>query len=409
MFQRVGGSAFRKDLTNTIKLCEALNFPQHQFKSIHVAGTNGKGSSSHMLASVLQHAGYKTGLYTSPHLKDFSERIRLNGKPVEPSFVVDFVQRMKPYIEELAPSFFEITVAMAFEYFAQHQVDIAVIEVGMGGRLDSTNVILPEVSLITNISMDHSQWLGDTLEKIATEKAGIIKQFVPVVISERQPGVDKVFAQKAQENRSVLYFASDNVRLTQVNRHYELKLESGKVLKIQPDLHGDYQKQNMYGVLHTLNVLGQRGFMIKDQDIEAGLANVVEKTGLKGRWQVLNKIPKVICDVGHNESGVARNVAQLDKEIYDRLIMIWGVVRDKDISKILELLPKKADYFFCEADIPRAMPAEKLALEAQKKGLKGEAMRDVNEALAKALKSASGKDLIFIGGSTFVVAELDDL
>lgn len=409
MFQRVGASAFRKDLTNTIKLCKALNFPQHQFKSIHVAGTNGKGSSSHMLAAVLQYAGYKTGLYTSPHLKNFSERIRINGEPVEPQFVVDFVKKIRPHIEKLAPSFFEITVAMAFDYFAHHQVDIAVIEVGMGGRLDSTNVILPEVSLITNISMDHSQWLGDTMEKIAGEKAGIIKEFIPVVISERQPRIDQVFEQKALENQSTLYFASEDIVLSEIDDLYQLQLGTGQVLRIEPDLTGNYQKSNVCGVLRTLDILGDRGFIIKDQHIEDGLANVVETTGLKGRWQVLNEAPKVICDVGHNEAGVVENMTQLEQQIYDRLIIIWGVVKDKDLSKILELLPKTAIYFFCEASIPRAMPAEELALEARIMGLKGEVVHDVNEALRLAIKSASERDLIFIGGSTFVVAELDSL
>ncbi len=409
MFQRVGDSAFRKDLTNTIKLCKALNFPQHQFKSIHVAGTNGKGSSSHMLAAVLQYAGYKTGLYTSPHLKNFSERIRINGEPVEPQFVVDFVKKIRPHIEKLAPSFFEITVAMAFDYFAHHQVDIAVIEVGMGGRLDSTNVILPEVSLITNISMDHSQWLGDTMEKIAGEKAGIIKEFIPVVISERQPGIDQVFEKKALENQSALYFASEDIVLSEIDGLYQLQLGTGKVLRIETDLKGNYQQSNVCGVLRTLDILGDRGFVIKDQHIEDGLANVVETTGLKGRWQVLNEAPKVICDVGHNEAGVVENMTQLEQQVYDRLIIIWGVVKDKDLSKILELLPKTAIYFFCEASIPRAMPAEELALEARIMGLKGEVVHDVNEALRLAIKSASERDLIFIGGSTFVVAELDSL
>ncbi|MEM6522418.1 MAG: folylpolyglutamate synthase/dihydrofolate synthase family protein [Bacteroidota bacterium] len=409
MFQRVGDSAFRKDLTNTIKLCEKLDFPHHQFKSVHVAGTNGKGSSSHMLASVLQHAGYKTGLYTSPHLKDFSERIRIDGEPVEPTFVVDFVEKVRPQINELVPSFFEITVAMAFDYFAYHKVDIAVIEVGMGGRLDSTNVILPEVSLITNISMDHSQWLGDTLEKIAAEKAGIIKDNIPVVIGERQPEIKDVFLKKAKECQSDIYFAEEEFDLNLSLDRNEVYCNGELKFIITPDLKGAYQKRNLPGVLKTLHILKDRGFGIKEEHTEIGLANVITSTGLKGRWQVLNESPKVICDVGHNEAGVAANISQLDKLEYDKLIIIWGVVKDKDISKILNLLPKSAEYIFCEASIPRAMRAEELAIEANKNGLKGKVVHDVNDALDQAILLASEKDLIFIGGSTFVVAELDNL
>ncbi|MEM9859257.1 MAG: folylpolyglutamate synthase/dihydrofolate synthase family protein [Bacteroidota bacterium] len=409
MFQRVGNSAFKKDLTNTIKLCEALNFPQHQFKSIHVAGTNGKGSSSHMLASVLQQAGYKTGLYTSPHLKDFSERIRINGDSVDPSFVVDFVERIKPFIDKLAPSFFEITVAMAFDYFAHHQVDIAVVEVGMGGRLDSTNVILPEVSLITNISMDHAQWLGDTLEKIAGEKAGIIKDHVPVVISEKQPEVVEVFVKKALEHQSEIYFAEEEFDLNLSPDSHEVYQNGELLMVVNPDLKGYYQKRNIPGVLKTLDVLKGRGFTITENNVLTGLENVISNTGLNGRWQVMSENPKIICDVGHNEAGVSQIITQLSKEEFDHLFIVWGMVKDKESQKVLELLPKSATYLFCQPSIPRAMSAEQLAKEAYPIGLKGHIVPNVNEAVSSAKDLALPKDMIFIGGSTFVVAELENL
>ncbi len=409
MFQRVGNSAFKKDLTNTIKLCEALNFPQHRFKSIHVAGTNGKGSSSHMLASVLQQAGYKTGLYTSPHLKDFFERIRINGDSVDPSFVVDFVERIKPFIDKLAPSFFEITVAMAFDYFAHHQVDIAVVEVGMGGRLDSTNVILPEVSLVTNISMDHAQWLGDTLEKIAGEKAGIIKDHIPVVISERQPEVAEVFVKKALEHQSEIYFAEEEFDLNLSPDSHEVYQNGELLMVIKPDLKGYYQKHNIPGVLKTLDVLKGRGFTITENNVLTGLEHVMSNTGLKGRWQVLSENPKIICDVGHNEAGVSQIIAQLGREEFDHLYIVWGMVKDKESQKVLELLPKSATYLFCQPSIPRAMSAAQLAKEAYPIGLKGHIVPKVNEAVRSAKDLALPNDMIFIGGSTFVVAELEGL
>lgn len=409
MYQRVGNAAFRKDLTNTIRLCEFLNLPQHQFKSIHVAGTNGKGSSSHMMASVLQHAGYKTGLYTSPHLKDFSERIKINGETIDQNFVVRFVNKIKPVIDEIQPSFFEITVAMAFDYFAYHQVDIAVIEVGMGGRLDSTNVILPEVSLITNISMDHSQWLGETLPEIAAEKAGIIKDHIPVVISEKQEDIKDVFIKKASEHASALRFASDDIQLAKEGEGFNALTQTGEILKLNPDLNGVYQKNNLAGVIRVLEILRTRSFLIPSEAIVDGIEAVSQTTGLKGRWQVLQTSPRVICDIGHNEAGVSLVVDQLSKESYNNLFIIWGMVEDKEVSKILKLLPNEASYTFCQASIPRAMPADTLLEEAAQCGLQGQVIADVNEALKSVIADASPTDLIFVGGSTFVVAELQGL
>ena len=409
MFQRVGSSAFTKDLTNTIALCEALGNPQHRFKSIHIAGTNGKGSSSHMLASVLQAAGYKTGLYTSPHLKEFTERIRINGQEIDQDFVVDFVERIKPQIDKIRPSFFEITVAMAFDYFVHQHVDVAVIEVGLGGRLDSTNIIMPVLSLITNISWDHMDLLGDTLEKIAAEKAGIIKSEVPVVISERQVEIENVFIQKANAERSPITFAIDQFQVTREanglytiyhnNQHYVLKL----------DLMGIYQTKNIAGVLASIDELKKIGFKISDQHVEHGLKDVMSRTGLRGRWQTIGEKPLIICDTGHNEGGMKEIVKQIAETKYHQLHMVLGMVRDKDVSKVLELLPKDAHYYFCEASIPRALPADELRLKAKGFGLNGHAFKNVNEAIQSAKENSTPDDFIFVGGSTFVVAEVENL
>ncbi len=409
MYQRVGGAAFRKDLRNTIELCKFLNFPQHRFKSIHVAGTNGKGSSSHMLASVLQSAGYRTGLYTSPHLKDFTERIGISGKPVTKEFVLDFVNRIHPMIDRLKPSFFEITVAMAFDFFARQHVDIAVVEVGMGGRLDSTNVILPEVSLITNISDDHKQWLGDTLEKIAGEKAGIIKPHIPVVISEQQEDIKHVFGHKAQSSGSRIYYAYEEYEANVTDDLVQVSKNGRMEFIFKPDLTGSYQLYNLPGVLKTLEVVAERGFRIENQHLKHGLENVVAQTGLKGRWQILRKKPMVICDVGHNLEGVRNILMQIQKTAYSQLHMVWGMVEDKESHKILSLLPKDANYYFCQAGIPRAKKAQQLREESAKYGLFGIVIEDVNTALAQAIDSASDQDLVFVGGSNFVVAEVNDL
>lgn len=409
MFQRVGAAAYNKDLTNTILLCEALGNPQHKFKTIHIAGTNGKGSSSHMIASVLQTSGYKTGLYTSPHLKEFTERIRINGREIEQEFVVGFVERIKPTIEKVKPSFFEITVVMAFDYFAHQQVDVAVIEVGLGGRLDSTNVITPVLSLITNISWDHMDLLGDTLEKIAFQKAGIIKPKIPVVISERQAEVERVFISKAEEDDSPIIFATDHFNVIrkadgiyEVNhgkQHYSLTL----------DLKGAYQTKNIAGVLASIKELRALGFDISDQQITNGLKEVMLRTGLRGRWQTMGEYPLIICDTGHNEVGIREIVQQIAETSYHHLHMVIGMVKDKDVSKVLNVLPKDATYYFCQASIPRAMPAAELSLKAKSFGLCGEVYNNVNDAIRAAKENSSPDDFIFVGGSTFVVAEVHNL
>jgi dihydrofolate synthase / folylpolyglutamate synthase len=414
MFQRVGSAAYKKDISNTIKLCDSLGNPQRRFKSIHVAGTNGKGSTSHMLASILQTAGYKTGLYTSPHLKTFTERIRINGQQIPEFFIIGFVNRIKPVIEEIQPSFFEITVAMAFDYFAKENIDIAVVEVGLGGRLDSTNIIHPEVSVITNIGWDHKDILGDTLEKIAWEKAGIIKPKIPVVISERQEGIDSIFLQQAAENNSKIYFASDDFQLDPHERQdkifYDVHHKGDLIFRdLYIPLQGYYQKKNLRGVLKTIEILDHNNWGITAEGVVAGLANVIEQTGLKGRWQQLGRNPLVVCDTGHNLDGLREVVTQIQAQTFEKLHFVLGVVRDKDLSSILSILPKDAFYYFCEAKIPRAMKAEELANVAGTFGLKGKVVTDVNEAVHHAHRVAAPEDMIFIGGSTFVVAELENI
>lgn len=414
MFQRIGPAAFKKDLTNTLALCEELGNPQKKFKSVHVAGTNGKGSSSHMIAAVLQMAGFKVGLYTSPHLKSFTERIRVNGCEIGEEDVVDFVVRSRQVIEEIQPSFFEVTVAMAFDYFARKEVDFAVVEVGLGGRLDSTNIIHPEVSLITNISFDHKNMLGDTLPQIAGEKAGIIKRGVPVVISEFQPEVAPVFISKAEEMQSPLVFASHELRAEITNRtaekaSFNIYHDKRIVWQLETTLTGDYQALNIPGVLKTLDILAEKNPEIDRGAISRGIRNAKELTGLKGRWQVLNKEPMVICDTAHNEGGLAFVVRQLAACQANHLRIVFGMVNDKDTDDILQLLPRHAYYYFCQANIPRALDAEILYQKAIEKGLGGEVERDVNAALKKAIAVSEPGDLVFVGGSSFVVAELDEL
>lgn len=410
MFQRVGAVAFKKDLTNTLALCEALGNPQQKFKSIHVGGTNGKGSTAHMLASVLQSAGYKTGLYTSPHLKSFTERIRINGQEVSQAFVVDFVNRIRPHIDRIKPSFFEITVAMAFDYFAKQQVDIAVIEVGLGGRLDSTNVVTPEVSVITNIGFDHMDMLGDTLPKIAFEKAGIIKQRIPVVISERQEEVAQVFEEKAKLEQAPIFFADRPVTIRQHGNSVKVNaVFQDQPIEFEFPLLGSYQQKNIAGVLTALECLTDRGFSISKEQVCDGMQQVISQTGLKGRWQILQGNPLVICDTGHNVDGIRLIVKQLATYSYKNLFMIIGMVKDKDHGAVFNLLPKEAHYIFCQANIPRAMDAHQLAKEAKAFGLTGDVVPNVNDALNMALQKAKPDDLIFVGGSTFVVAELNNL
>jgi len=389
MYQRQGQMAFRKDLSNTILLAKHLNFPEKHFKSIHVAGTNGKGSTSHMIASVLQEAGYKVGLYTSPHLKDFRERIKINGKEVSKQFVTGFIKRNKGFFEQNSLSFFEMTVGMAFEYFKKQKVDIAVIEVGMGGRLDSTNIITPEVSVITNIGLDHTQFLGNTLEAIAFEKGGIIKPNVPVVIGETQKETTTVFKELAEKNKSKIIFADQQ-----------------KTENYKSDLVGNYQSKNIVTVLQAIKELQNKGFNISQQNIKEGLLNVVKNTGLMGRWQIVQLNPKVVCDTGHNKDGLTYVMKRLSNEQFESLHIVFGVVNDKDLNSIIDLLPKNATYYFCKPDIPRGLDAEELKVILNNYGLQGEAYGSVNEAYKNALNSSGTNDFVFIGGSTFVVAEI---
>jgi len=389
MFQRQGKSAFKKDLTNSIALSKHLNFPETKFKTIHVAGTNGKGSTSHMLASILQEAGYKVGLYTSPHLKDFRERIKINGEVIRKIDVINFIKKNQLFFEEHKLSFFEMTVGLAFEYFAKQKVDIAIIEVGLGGRLDSTNIILPEVSVITNIGLDHTQFLGETLPEIAFEKAGIIKTQTPVVIGEYQEEIFHVFEEKAKQNKAKLYLASKNITKT-----------------FQSDLKGNYQQNNIKTVVQTISVLENNGFKISKENLRVGLQNVVKNTGLLGRWQLINTMPKAICDTGHNKEGLLYVLKQLKEEQFDKLHFIFGVVNDKDLSTILHLFPKEAIYYFCKPNIPRGLSEKELQNQCFKYGLEGASYKSVEKAYKTALKNASKNDLIFIGGSTFVVAEI---
>ena len=390
MYQTQGASAYKKDLTNTILLVNHLNNPQEKIKCIHVAGTNGKGSTSHMLASILQEAGYKVGLYTSPHLKDFRERIKINGVTVSENFVCDFINTHKVFFEENDMSFFEMSVGLAFDYFAKEKVDIAIIEVGLGGRLDATNIITPLVSVITNIGIDHTQFLGNTLEAIAGEKAGIIKHNIPVVIGEYTTETQPVFLAKAKANQAEIYFSSDLISE-----------------EFPSDLMGDYQTHNKKTVLQTIAVLNsQKEFKIFQEDIKSGLLQVVKNTGLQGRWQQLDDSPKVICDTAHNKNGLEIVMYQIQKEKFDTLHIVLGVVNDKDLDEVLPLFPKNAIYYFCKPNIPRGLDAAILYQKATTFGLHGEVFNSVSEAYKKALQIASKSDFIYIGGSTFVVAEI---
>jgi len=389
MYQQQGKSAYKKDLSNTILLANHLKNPELKFKSIHVAGTNGKGSTSHMLASILQEAGYRVGLYTSPHLKDFRERIKINGKEISKQSVIGFIKRHKSFFETHSLSFFEMTVGMAFEYFAKQKVDIAIIEVGLGGRLDSTNIITPEVSVITNIGMDHTQFLGHTLQAIALEKSGIIKPTVPVIIGETHQETKPVFVGKASEKQSKIYFADQLI---------------SEVFK--SDLKGNYQEGNIKTALQTIKILRGSSWVISNNHIKQGLMNVVKHTGLNGRWQILQDKPKVICDTAHNREGLTFVMNQLQAEAYRSLHIVFGVVNDKDLDSIINLLPKNATYYFCKPDIPRGKSVDELKDYFIAKGFNGNAYKSVSEAYNDAKKRAEYSDLIFVGGSTFVVAEI---
>tara|TARA_R100000935_G_scaffold38680_1_gene60063 strand:+ start:183533 stop:184705 length:1173 start_codon:yes stop_codon:yes gene_type:complete len=389
MYQRVGQAAYKANLDNTHKLAAHLKHPENSFKTIHVAGTNGKGSTSHMLASVLQEAGYKVGLYTSPHLKDFRERIKINGEMISKRTVSGFITKHKSFFEANELSFFEMTVGLAFDYFRNKKVDIAIIEVGLGGRLDSTNIISPEVSVITNIGLDHTQFLGTTLAEIAVEKAGIIKEGVPVVIGEYHEETAAVFEKIATEKNSKLH-----------------KAFQSKGALLPSDLKGDYQKSNIRTVQTVVKLLQQKSFNVGIQHVAKGLQNVVENTGLQGRWQTLQQSPKILCDTAHNKEGLAFVLRQLQQEKFENLHIVLGMVSDKAVETVLPLFPKNATYYFCKPTIARGMEATELKQQAENFGLNGVAFPTVKKALQAAKKRARPTDLIFVGGSTFVVAEV---
>ena len=389
MYQKQGASAYKKDLSRTQLLSSYLNQPEQNFKSVHIGGTNGKGSTAHMMAAVLQQAGYKVGLYTSPHLKDFRERIRIDGHKIPEAFVIEFIQKHKTFLESQQLSFFEMTVGLAFEFFFQKRVDIAIIEVGLGGRLDSTNIISPELSVITNIGLDHTQFLGDTLQKIANEKAGIIKANTPVVIGETQTEVNAIFTQKASALKSDIYFAD---------------LEISQVLDCS--LLGNYQQKNIKTAIKALGVLETRGFSISQQQLKKGLLSVQKHTGLRGRWELLSKSPNIICDTAHNKEGLKLVIAQLQQQAFKRLHIVLGVLAEKSLDSFTDIFPKKAKYYFCQPNIPRAMDVKLLTQTFNKKGYKGQGYDSVQKAFTTAKEQALKEDLIFVGGSTFVVAEV---
>ncbi len=412
MFSRIGAAAYKKDLTNTIALCDYIGNPQDQFKTIHIAGTNGKGSTSHMLAAILQTGGYKTGLYTSPHLRDFRERFRINGVMIEKDFIMDFTRRIQPAIDQIEPSFFEITVAMTFDYFAQQGVDIAVIETGLGGRLDSTNIITPELSIITNIGWDHMNLLGNTLEEIAFEKAGIIKPGIPVVIGETVPATRKVFEAIAAERQSPLLFADQLRYVTDWKyEHHELKVQvtrngHDERTAYRLDLPGNYQTKNLVTVLEGVDQLQQLGWQLPLETVQEALHQVKALTGLHGRWELIHRHPTVVLDVGHNEDGMRQIVSQIELTNYNHLHIVIGMVKDKEIEKVLQQLPREAAYYFTKAQIPRALPEDQLAAQAATHDLHGQAYGDVNTALKAALYKAHKDDLIIVCGSVFVVGEV---
>jgi len=415
MFHRVGAAAYRADLGNTLELCEITDYPHRHFQSVHIAGTNGKGSVSHFLSSILQSSGKKVGLYTSPHLRDFRERIRINGEMISEDYVVKFVNQFRNDFDRIQPSFFEMSVALAFSYFAKEKVDIAIIETGMGGRLDSTNVISPLVSVITNIGLDHTQFLGNTLKEIAGEKAGIIKPQTPVVIGQTNNETLPVFRAKAAEMISPIYFADEefevrNIKYAVTDRP-KLSFDvfhKGKLYleNIESPLAGSYQPHNILTVIQTAQILKAFGWETGIENIRTGIENVILNTGFAGRWQMLQRSPLTICDIGHNVDGIKEVIKQLSVSPHKKLHIVFGVVSDKDINGMLELLPKDAIYYFCNANLPRAMNAELLADKARKAGLNGEVWSSVIEAKEAALSAADKDDLVFIGGSAFVVAEV---
>ncbi len=422
LFTRIGAAAYKVDITNTVELCNALNNPQNNFKSIHIAGTNGKGSTSHLLASILQDSGLKVGLYTSPHLKDFRERIKINGEMIAEQEIIDFVANYKSLFDTIEPSFFEWTVALCFDYFAKQNIDIAIIETGLGGRLDSTNIINPMLSIITNIGWDHTDLLGDTLSKIAFEKAGIIKKKTPVVIGEKQIEIDDVFTIKAHNENSNLVFAQEQLivdSFTQKNEGATIKFLPNNLFENEIDaafksenyslncpLGGLYQQHNFTTVLVACQQLIALEFNISFENIKQGFVNIIKNTGLMGRWQILGNEPKIICDTGHNVNGIELIIQQIAMQKYDKLHLVIGMVKDKDINKILALLPINAQYYWCKAQLPRALNEIELQTQAKQYNLKGNAFETVELAFESAKQNASKNDFIFVGGSTFVVAEV---
>jgi len=413
MYQRIGKAAYKADMKTSIDFDNYLNNPHRSYKTVHIAGTNGKGSVSHMLASVLQEAGYKVGLYTSPHLKCFTERIRINGEDIEKQYVADFIENHKNFIETKSPSFFEITVFMAFQYFKDKNIDIAIVETGMGGRLDSTNVIYPELSVITNISLDHTTFLGDSIAAIANEKAGIIKENVPVVIGETNNESKVVFEEKAKEKSAEIFFADKHLFVDystispDLKQVFNIKNENSEIVykNLICDLLGKYQQKNIVTALFSLEKLKDK-FSISNENIYKGIANIKQNTNLLGRWQVLSVNPLVVCDTGHNEAGIKEIVSQIKMTAYKKLHIVFGTVNDKNIDNILSLLPKDAYYYFTQAKIPRALDCNELSKKANSAGLHGEVIPDVKTAYNTAIRNAGKHDFVFVGGSTFVVAEV---
>ena len=406
-FQQVGGAAYKEGLSTTIELDNHLGNPHRKFRTIHVAGTNGKGSTSHTLAAILQESGYKVGLYTSPHLIDFRERMRVNGIPASKEYVIDFVEKHKSFFEPLQPSFFELTTAMAFNYFAEQEVDIAVIEVGLGGRLDCTNIITPELCIITNISLDHTQFLGSTLQEIASEKAGIIKSNIPVVIGETTPETKEVFANKSKECNAPVTFAEEEALLTvatPVENGY--RYTSSIFGEFNGELGGDYQQKNTNTLLSAIRILLDKGFAITKKSLRKGFADVCSLTGFMGRWQKIQDNPRVVCDAGHNIGGIRYITEQLERVDCRQLRIVFGMVNDKDITSVLKMMPKSATYYFTQASIKRAMPAGELKAMAQGFGLNGNSHPTVKQALEAAIAESSNDDFIFVGGSCFIVADL---
>ena len=408
LFQNVGKDAYKEGLENTLKLDEYFGYPHRTFKTIHVAGTNGKGSCSHTLAAILQSAGYKVGLYTSPHLVDFRERIRVNGEVISKEYVIDFVEQHRSFFEPLHPSFFELTTAMAFNWFAMQKVDVAVIEVGLGGRLDCTNIISPDLCVITNISFDHIQFLGDTLAKIASEKAGIIKPKIPVVIGEIHPETESVFINKSDLESAPIHFAQreSSVQKAIFTPEGGITYHTTEYPLLKGQLGGYCQVKNTQTILTAVRILQEKGYHIEKEHVYQGFAEVCLLTGLMGRWQILQEQPKMICDTGHNKAGIEYIVKQLSAQEYRQLRIVLGMVNDKDISGVLAMLPKEATYYFTKASVSRALSEEKVKELAQQAGLQGNTYPNVEEAVQAACSEAHPDDLIFVGGSTFIVADL---